>query len=173
LEVKLPGSNGEPGKPLLRQFAELRPADFERHPVWVGCHIVDYDEPWYDETDEETFRPWLEPTPVDPTISLLLVRARVVLKDGTEYVGFVTPAQNGYMGESQPHAFVKGRLFMFWGGRFGVPEELKRDFYAAVGKKKEGVFPLQVVASADLVRDGYKAEVLGFYRKTDAGFDVE
>ena len=42
-------------KPGLKQFGELVPADFERHPVWIGCHVADYEEPWYEETDEETF----------------------------------------------------------------------------------------------------------------------
>ena len=40
------------------------PDDFATHPVWVSCHSVDYDEPWYDGTDEETFRPWLSEIPV-------------------------------------------------------------------------------------------------------------
>jgi hypothetical protein len=31
--------------------------DLITHPVWVSCHSVDYDEPWYDGTNEETFRP--------------------------------------------------------------------------------------------------------------------
>lgn len=53
-------------KPLLRQFGDLTPADFKAHPVWVNCHVIDYDESWYEETDEETFRPWLKSTPVDP-----------------------------------------------------------------------------------------------------------
>jgi hypothetical protein len=45
-------------KPELRQFGSLTAEDFERIPVWLACHVADYDEPWYDETDEETFRPW-------------------------------------------------------------------------------------------------------------------
>jgi len=35
-------------KPLLRQFGDFTPADFEAHPVWVNCHVIDYDEPWYE-----------------------------------------------------------------------------------------------------------------------------
>ncbi len=158
---------------MLKQFTELNPSDFESHPVWVGCHIVDYDEPWYDETDEETFRPWTEPLPVDPSISLLLVRAKVFLRDGTEYPGFVTPAARGYMGESQPRVFVGGRLFSFWGGRFGVTEEVRRAFHTAVGKSSGTVFPVRVTAEPGLVQGGYAIEVQGFYRKTSEGFDIE
>jgi len=50
----------------LKQAGDLVAANFEAHPVWVSCHVVDYDEPWYDDTDEETFRPWLGALPLDP-----------------------------------------------------------------------------------------------------------
>ena len=52
--------------PTLKQFGDLSPLDFDASPVWVQCHIIDYDEPWYDDTDEETFRPWDRALPVDP-----------------------------------------------------------------------------------------------------------
>jgi len=32
--------------PLLKQFGELAPGDFDTIPVWVSCHGFDYDEPW-------------------------------------------------------------------------------------------------------------------------------
>jgi hypothetical protein len=41
----------------LKQFGDLYPADFDRHPVWVSCHGADDGQLWYDATDEETFRP--------------------------------------------------------------------------------------------------------------------
>jgi hypothetical protein len=52
-----PDVGGEVNRPELKQFGDLTPADFERHPGWIGCHTADYDGAWYDETDEETFRP--------------------------------------------------------------------------------------------------------------------
>ena len=61
-------------KPELKQFGDLTPADFDRHPVWVGCHTVDYDEAWYEDTDEETFRPWAGILPVTESQDMLLVR---------------------------------------------------------------------------------------------------
>ena len=45
-------------KPELKSSGELSQVDFVRHPVWTNCHVADYDEPWYDDTDEETFRPF-------------------------------------------------------------------------------------------------------------------
>lgn len=47
-------------KPELKQIGALSLSDFLRHPVWVGVHTRDTDEPWYDETDEETYRPWTD-----------------------------------------------------------------------------------------------------------------
>jgi hypothetical protein len=64
--------------------------DFERLPIWLHCHVVDYDEPWYEETDEETFRPWTGPLPVAPE-SHFLVRADFTAADGSRFVGFLTP----------------------------------------------------------------------------------
>jgi len=37
-------------KPGPRQFGALAPGDFARHPVWIGRHGADGDEPRCDET---------------------------------------------------------------------------------------------------------------------------
>ena len=69
-------------KPILKQFGDLVPADFAKHPVWTSVHTLDYDEPWYDDTDEETLRPWTGPLPVGPQEGMLFVRAKLTLADG-------------------------------------------------------------------------------------------
>lgn len=69
--------------PELREFGELGPEDFERHPVWILCHPADYDEPWYEDTDEETFRPWMEDLPATVLRGTLLVRARFERMEAT------------------------------------------------------------------------------------------
>jgi hypothetical protein len=79
-------------RPELKQFGDLTAEDFERHPVWIGCHTADYDEPWYDDTDEETFRPRTGDLPADPSEGMLLVRANATLRDGSSFPGFLTPA---------------------------------------------------------------------------------
>lgn len=63
-------------KPILKQFGDLTPADFADHAVWVSVHTLDYDEPWYDDNDEETFRPWTGKLPVAPQDGMFLVRAK-------------------------------------------------------------------------------------------------
>src|SRR5262249_46441843 len=103
--------------PELKQFEDFRSSDFERYPVWINCHTVDYDEPWYESTDEETFRPWTAGLPAGTSEGMLLVRATFHLRDGSRYPGFITPAMDeGDLGTQQPQIFVGDRRFSFWGG---------------------------------------------------------
>ena len=155
------------GHPLLRQFGDLTADDFRLHPVWLHCHVADYDEPWYDETDEETFRPWPGELPADPSVGTLLLRASVVLQDGSRLEGFLSPSDGGDIGIMQPQVFVGARLFSFWGGMPGVTEDGKRSFYAAVGKAPAAIFPLRVTAEPGLVAGVCTVEVKGFYRTPD------
>ena len=78
--------------------------------MWVGCHTLDYDEPWYENTDEETFRPWTGKLPADASAGMLLVKATLELHDGSRHPGFVTPAlKEGDLGTQQPQIFAGNR----------------------------------------------------------------
>ena len=79
-------------KPEFKQFDTLTQADFDRFPIWLAVHTCDYGQPWYEETDEETFRPWMGPVPVDPSLGIILARSHFVLADGAQFVGFISPA---------------------------------------------------------------------------------
>lgn len=170
--------------PELRQFGELGPEDFERHPVWILCHTADYDKPWYEDTDEETFRPWTEGLPATVLRETLLVRAEFELWDGSHYPGFVTPLVEGYdtlpngrrvgkvrhpLSREQPNILVGSKRFAFWGGIIGISKQAQQEFYAAVGKEPEQVFPLQFRAEARLANGLLTGEVEGFYRHTRDG----
>lgn len=74
--------------PEMKQEYDLTPADFERQPVWVGVHNLDTDEPWYEQSDEEPFRPWTGPLPFAEKIGIALVKATFVLTDGSVYPGY-------------------------------------------------------------------------------------
>jgi len=126
--------------PELKQFGELDAEDFQRHPVWIGCHTTDYGKPRYEDTDEETFRPYDGHLPVNPSDGMLLIRAVIQLKDGTCYPGFVIPGLS--LGRQQPQIFVDERRFAFWGGRLSIPQRSQRELYAALGKGPEAIFPL-------------------------------
>ena len=156
-------------KPLLRQFGDLTPADFQTYAVWVNCHVIDYNEPWYDDTDEETFRPWLEATPVDPAETMFLVRASLRLADGTEFPGFITPQQPQQnegqpdLGLIQPQLFLtSGKQVAFW---FGVLTPSKGDIsglYASLGKTDAEVFPLTFTAEEGLATGIVSGSMPGF-----------
>src|SRR6266481_7973753 len=127
-------------KPELKQFGNLTSEDFERCAVWIGCHTFDYDEPWYDDTDEETFRPWDSDLPVDASQGMLLVRATIELRDGSRHSGFTTPALNrGDLGTQQPQIFAGDSRFGFWGGVIGVPVEERQALYAALERKADAI----------------------------------
>jgi hypothetical protein len=159
-------------RPELRQFGDLTPDDFERHPVWIGCHTADYDQPWYEETDEETFRPRDGALPADPSEGMLLVRTSCRLADGTRLPGFMTPGFEGDdLGILQPQLFVAGRMFSFWGGMFGVNDDQRRQFYQALGKQPDAVFPIEIAADQALTGGVARALVEGFYKS--AGDTVE
>jgi hypothetical protein len=161
-------------QPKLRQFGDLTPSDFDRYPVWIACHTVDSDEPWYENTDEETFRPWTGPLPVDPSEGMLLVRATIELNDRTRYEGFVTPAfEAGDLGTQQPQIFVQGRRFGLWGGMFGVPLEERTAMYDALGKKADAVFPLRFSADPAVAGGVASGLAAGFYRLSDTGIEIE
>ena len=133
----------EPGWPELKQFGDLAEDDFVRHPVWINCHVEDYDKPWYDQTDEETFRPWTGPLPVAPSQGMFLVRASAQFHDGSQHTGFLTLAfEEGDLGMRQPHVFVEGKLYDFWGGGPGIPIGWRQKFYEASGKEPQEIFPL-------------------------------
>jgi hypothetical protein len=156
--------------PQLVQFGDLSPAHFAAHPVWVGCHVSDYDQPWYDGTDEETFRPWTEALPVDPRDGMYLVRASFALADGTTLQGFVTPivSENGTghraLGKSQPQLFLpSGELVGFWLGMTGQPAEAGAALCAALGKSPTAVFPIRYSAPRGLAAGLTAGEVHGFH----------
>ena len=160
-------------KPELKQFSDLSPPDFERHPVWIACHTEDFAEPWFNETDEETFRPWTGVLPVGPSDGMLLVRATFELHDGSRHDGFLTPAsKEGELGTLQPHLFVSGKSFGFWGGMAGVRPDRRTALYEALGKGPEALFPIRFSTDADLATGVAAGQIDGFYRGTRV-IDVE
>jgi hypothetical protein len=158
-------SSSQAETPLLRQFGALTLVDFEAQPVWIGCHTVDSDAPWYDQTDEETFRPRKGELPAGPSEGMLLVRASATLRDGTCFAGFLTPAfEEGDLGTIQPQLFAGERRFSFWGGVPGVAREDRDAFYAAVERGADAVFPIRFAADPGLTTGVSRAEVDGFYK---------
>jgi len=151
-------------KPELRQFASLKREDFERIPLWMACHGADYDEPWYDDTDEETFRPFSGGQPVEATGGVFLAKAAATLADGSSLTGFVSPDAKHEMGMVQPQLFVGEKRFSFWGGAAGVPQKSRDAFYQMLGKDAASIFPIRFAVAPGLVKESKAISVDGFYR---------
>jgi hypothetical protein len=148
--------------PILKQFAVLTIEDFAQHPVWIACHVADYDEPWYDDTDEETFRPYGGELPVDVG-EMMLVAAEATLNDGSRHFGFLTPAaESDDLATIQPHVFADGRARGFWGGIVGVPVQVRQEFLDAMAKAETAIFPMEFVVSPSLSRGATRMTVSGW-----------
>lgn len=140
--------------PDLRQFAALQPRDFTRCPVWIGCHLIDVDEPWYEDTDEETFRPWVGRLPVSIEDGTLLVRTTFTLADGTRHLGFCSPVRwrdRKQLGALQPHLAVGSRFIGFWGGAVGPLASDVEALRHAIGCP-DRAFPIRFAADRDLTQ---------------------
>ena len=153
-------------RPVLRQFADFTAADFIAHPVWIQCHIVDYDEAWYDDTDEETFRPWDGGLPAGPEEGTLLVRAKLTFSNSCILDGFLTPQHQGEpldLGVVQPQLFApSGRLLGFWDGAFRRNDEERHRFYLEVAADADSVFPVCFSADCALTTGQSQGSIPGF-----------
>jgi hypothetical protein len=154
-------------RPKLVQFGALTPEHFTKWPVWMSVHIADYDEPWYDDTDEETFRPFDGKLPANPNKWTLLVRAEMTLADGSVFPGFVTPpgapGRRRDTATIQPHLFgPDGKPHGFWTGVIRSTSAYRSRFYALLGRRPHAVFPIRFHASPELVREGVKGRIEGF-----------
>jgi hypothetical protein len=158
-------------RPKLVQFADLRSAHFAESAVWASCHSFDSGEPWFDDTDEETFRPWTGPLPARADEGMLLVKALFTLRDGTTLTGFITPhpgASDPELGIVQPHIFLAdGRPFGFWFGMLEPTPARRAEFYQAVGRPPADVFPMRFTAETGLVVGVQTGQLAGFYSVPD------
>jgi hypothetical protein len=162
-------SKDDTNRPLLKQFGNLTPSDFSQHPVWVNVHVIDYEEDWYNETDEETFRPWDGNLPADPSETMFLVKAGLTLADGSEYDGFITPQQESGepdLGTMQPYLFTKsGELVGFWFGMFQPSQKDINGIYEKLSKNANQVFPIQFEAQDGIATGIVNGMIPGFCRR--------
>jgi len=153
-------------KPELKQFGDLRSADFDRYPVWIACHTGDFGEPWFDETDEETFRPWTSALPVGPSDGMLFVRAIFVLRDGSHHEGFLTPAfKVGDLGAMQPQIFNRRPEIQILGWYVWVPAISERASTRRSGMPR-CYLPIQFSAVPGVASGVVSGRVEGFYCKS-------
>lgn len=156
----------------MKQYADLRPDDFDRHPVWIACHTADYNEEWYDETDEETFRPYTGSLPVTAK-EMYLVRCTFKLSDHSTMVGFATPADAKNAWDLiQPQIFLPGGQWVgVWFGMF-PPQNAVKQFCESFGKEKESIFPIHFAADEGLTSAVCSGEISGLMKSGEPVFEV-
>jgi hypothetical protein len=110
---------------IRRQVYELTPADLDRFPVWEFA----LDEEGEEGQDEATVRPFEPSGPLDPADGMFIVRASLMLSDGTRLKGYVTPPVQGEGGLStfQPAVVVPNGQVSFWCGMVAPsPEHISK-----------------------------------------------
>jgi hypothetical protein len=109
--------------PTLKQIENLTPSDFDCHPIWVGVHNNDFGEPWYDQSDEQTYRPWTGPLPFPgkDRFAIFLVATSFCLADGSVYPGYFNPASDDWDLPLQPRRMKDGSYTkpLQWSARRG------------------------------------------------------
>lgn len=162
-------------KPTLKQFSDLSSNDFNENPVWVQCHTADYGQKWYDETDEESFRPWDGELPISPDEAIFLIKSNFTLNNGDKYSGFMTPVveadcrHENDLGYIQPHIITEDtEIIHFWTGMFPIDKEKKSDIYNSLNCTPDEIFPISFSASDTLAKGIITGKINGFLaRKGD------
>jgi hypothetical protein len=110
-------------QPLLRDISVLTPFDFQNHPVWVCVHGRDQDEPWYEQTNDQTYRPWTGALPYIPRspFDAVLVAATFELTDGRIYRGSFNPVAENWDEPLPPRKLRDGSFTkpLQWSARRG------------------------------------------------------
>lgn len=166
-------------RPFLKQLGSVTMADLEQFPVWVLCHTIDYSEEWYDDTDEETIRPWIGNIPIDVESTIFFIRTHFVLADGSEIEGFVSHAATPQkkivasdIASTQPVLLHhSGRQIRFWYGVTKITREDMNCIYTLLGKDKKAVFPIRYRVDGNMATVEQKGEIDGFYsyRQVESG----
>jgi hypothetical protein len=146
---------------IRKHVYELTPEDLDRYAVWEFA----LDEEGEEGQDETTVRPYEAHGPLDPGAGMFIVRARLVLADGTHVGGYLTPPVQGDsgLGTLQPAVVVDGGQVSFWCGMIAPEPADVSASYARLGKSSASdIFPLRFASDVELVGGPVTGELPGF-----------
>ena len=145
---------------LRRQVYELTPKDLGDYPIWEFA----LDEEGEEGQDEATVRPWDGTMPLDPSDGMFVVKASLVLADGTRHLGYLTPPVQGddSIDTVQPVIVTDQWQLMFWHGVMAPTRESIQQAYALLGRKAEQVFPVRYSSEVSLVGGPVSGLISGF-----------
>jgi hypothetical protein len=115
----------------MKRLAELRPEDFEVHPVWE----------YHGTSDTDAF---VEPRAIgevkDADSTVALAATEFHLADGTTATGFCSPADDSGLDYVQPVAFIADKQVPLWRPGLGVAAAAR--ICLDLGKPSDRVFPI-------------------------------
>ena len=92
--------------PGVKQIDRLTPEAFQEHPVWTRVPFLDPAKPIWQQF---AFRPWTGPVPVDPSEPIdFVVSATFILRNGTEYPGYIRPILENWADVVPPPTVLPG-----------------------------------------------------------------
>lgn len=147
---------------IRKQFDELKPDDFRRHPLWEFC----LDEEDVEGQDETTAKPSEDTEVPGYSPGAYLVAADFVLADGSRFEGFIFSGEPGDFGCTQPNLFVGDELFGFWFGILSPSAREIKAVYEHLGKKPDEVFPISYVTRVPINGAPLSGIVAGFGKTT-------
>lgn len=185
------------GAPLLKDRASLIRTDFDGNPIWVRVQDYDKDQPWFQGSTDQTYRPWDGPLPLQPRTPypFVLLAASFRLSNGDCYPGYFQPVREDWDAPLPPRKLKDGTFSQpqCWSSRHGEsplsvlalhcpvifidegafdfrlrrdPDRRKEsiiDFYTAIGKRPEEVFPVEFSATPGLFNGITSGRLDGFY----------
>lgn len=146
---------------IRKQVFALTPEDLDRHAVWAFA----LDEEGEEGQDEATVRPYEAHGPLDPAAGMFIVRARLVMADGTQVSGYLTPPVQGDagLGTLQPTVVLNEGQVSFWCGMLSPDPAHIAASYARLGKASASqVFPLRFASDVEMIGGPVSGELPGF-----------
>jgi hypothetical protein len=140
---------------IRKQDSELKLSDLERFPAWEYA----LEEESIKTQDERTVRPYLEPSPLDPTNAYLLVRASFHLSNGVTLKGFIKPIALGNPRFMEPLLPVdlrpeivaeQGHVAFWYGSTRPRHEDIARN-YMVLGYETQSIFPISFESDIELL----------------------
>lgn len=146
----------------------LRPADFQRHPVWINCHAADESEPWYDDCGEDDYRPHEGPVPEPPYAELFALKATATLPDGRQLPGFlnVGPALPNLETTDAVIFGEDGRQISLMPATMGLADSIREQNLHSLGREESLIFPTHVVVVPELGPEAPEVVVHDWFSQT-------
>ncbi len=164
-------------KPIFRNYDDIGPSELASFPVWVCCHLTDYDEPWYEDVDDEAYRAWTDTSPIGKD-TVAIVAASFRTNTGTLLHGFIETwgdSSGNTVLDLKPTIFdADGQRISFWHGatyQFGtdhLDDSIAR-FERLLGGPMADQFPVHVDVKPNVIGVVLAEKFPGFASFTGPG----